>query len=347
MTRLLLFIVLVVFGITSRAQNPRLSMFDASPLHLNPAYAGKFDGKFRALAHVSSQSADSAKNSHATIAFDYNSKWDVNKPAPRKYLGFGFQHYRYGDMGNSPISASFTSLSGAYHTLLDKRGRHYFGAGAQAIFASGKLDRSKPYVYEKEISGGGFRFRESDTDTPFASHSYVDFAVGVYYGYKTPQFRFEAGLSMYHLFYPKNDIFQLDPDQPSLRHRGVFSMKFDFNLNDTRNIAFKSVYWADGLYWLSRQFDSDNLIAFWNGIELTRNYNIDKKYYFNYGLFTRNFRTVMPQVSIFYNRSYNLRLSYETPINSTKFSAYNAKRAELALIMILDMRGKLLPYIED
>ena len=149
--------------------------------------------------------------SHATIAVDYNSKWDVNKPAPRKYLGFGLQHYRYGDMGNSPLTASFTSFSGAYHTLLDKRGRHYFGAGAQATFASGKLDRSKglnQYVYEKEISGGGFRYRAGDSDTPYASHSYLDYKLRCYwYNGWVREVDLDADVTDFIYDLKQNDIF--------------------------------------------------------------------------------------------------------------------------------------------
>jgi type IX secretion system PorP/SprF family membrane protein len=341
----LLFFFCVLSGAVM-GQNPRLSMYEASPLHVNPAYTGKFMGRIRGGVHASFQNTDSANSMHTTAFVDYSKNYDPDQPEPRKNIGVGLQYYRYGG-GNLPISASFISLSGAYHRLIDRRGRHYGGVGLQATYASGQLNRKPGDYYDKEISGGGFRYRPGDSPDSVASHSYTDFAIGIYYGYRTAAFRFETGLSMYHLFYPANDIFQLDPDVPKLRHRGVFNMKFDFDLTEERTMAFKSMYWADGLYWLSTSFDSDNLVAFWTGLELIKRGTIDNAFNIDYGIHSRNFRTIMPMVSVTYNRSFNIRASYEMPVNSKTFQAYSAKRAEIALIIKLDMKGKVLPYTED
>jgi hypothetical protein len=338
-----------------QAQNPRLAMYEASPLVVNPAYAGKFDAKFRAGTHVSMMSWDSAKMMHNNVFLDFRSKYDKNDP-PRSYWGVGLNFYRYGH-ATSAITAMFPSLSIAYHAAMDKRSRHTVDVGFQAAFASGTYKRlgtpeaPKIFNYQPEISGGGFTYRP-DVDTPSTSHSYTDFSIGVNYNYKTNRFRFESGLAMYHLLYPENDILQFDKDKPKLRHRGVFNMSFGFDLDQSRTIYVKSMYWADGLFWLSTtnkdRGTDEYKVSAWAGVELHKNANKDyKKIKVNYGLHTRSFKTIMPLVSVLYNDKLNLRATYEYPMNSKNFVAYRAKRMEVALIYLLTPKSKVVPYTED
>ncbi|HMO34371.1 MAG TPA: type IX secretion system membrane protein PorP/SprF [Lacibacter sp.] len=351
-----LFIALLLVQVAA-AQNPRLALYDASPLHVNPAFAGKFNGKYRVGAHVSSMSADSAKMLHNNVMLDFRSKYEEGRRYPENYFGLGLNYYRYGS-NTSELSASFISLSGAYHTYIDRRKRHAVDIGVQGAFASGKLDRTpfrsgdgRRSYFDPEISGGGFAYRAGDSDTPQVSHSYIDFSVGVNYAFRSNQFRFESGLAMYHLFYPANDIFQLDPDIPRLRHRGVFTMNFGFDLDEEHELMFRSMYWADGLFWLSRSFNDrgtdEYKVSAWAGLELNKLNPGEKNLTVNYALFTRSFRTVMPVVGVTYKKNYHLRATYEQPMNSKNFSAYTAKRLEAALIITLNPKGRLTPYTED
>ena len=47
MKKTILLIALIVSVITMKAQDPHFSQFFASPLTLNPAFTGKFDGEWR------------------------------------------------------------------------------------------------------------------------------------------------------------------------------------------------------------------------------------------------------------------------------------------------------------
>src|SRR5438045_5184896 len=51
MKKTILLIALIVSVITMKAQDPHFSQFFASPLTLNPAFTGKFDGQFRLAAN--------------------------------------------------------------------------------------------------------------------------------------------------------------------------------------------------------------------------------------------------------------------------------------------------------
>lgn len=328
MKQLLYLVTAILITAVASAQNPRLSMFEASPLVLNPALTGKTDAKSRIGTHYSYQSSDIATITHLNAFVDFSGRIQAARKKYNHY-GVGFNFYTYGFNSKSPVMASFPSVSFAYHFELGKSGKHFFGVGAQVALAFAKLDEKKG-TYDKEISGGGFRYDPTPLRNQTASNDYWDASGGITYLYKTDQLKFETGLAMYHMFYPKNDIYDKD-FETRLRHRGVLNMRFEFNVAANRSLVLQSMYWADGLYWRSRVFDSDNLIAFWNGAEI-HNIKPKKQVWLNYGFYSRSFRTVMPYASVFFTKQVNLRASYELPINSAIFEAYRSRRAEVAVL---------------
>ncbi|HEU0065301.1 MAG TPA: type IX secretion system membrane protein PorP/SprF, partial [Flavisolibacter sp.] len=55
MRKLLCSFIILAFGIGSHAQDPNFSQFFASPLTLNPALTGKFDGVYRVAINYRNQ----------------------------------------------------------------------------------------------------------------------------------------------------------------------------------------------------------------------------------------------------------------------------------------------------
>jgi hypothetical protein len=88
-------------------------------------------------------------------------------------------------------------------------------------------------------------------------------------------------------------------------------------------------------------------VASWFGLELVKTPVEEKVFRFNYGLHSRSFRTIMPVISGFYKDQYNIRATYEYPMNSKNFEAYRAKRLEVSFFMYLNPRGRVRPYTED
>jgi hypothetical protein len=145
---------------------------------------------------------------------------------------------------------------------------------------------------------------------------------------------FELGGAMHHLFYPEYDASDVeDNDKPALRNRVTAHSILRLRLNDKWGVVQKNMFWKEGLYYRSRNTD-DNLeiTAFWAGLEL---YRTDPKGTINpnFGFYTRNFQTMIPYLNLTCGRNFNLRYSYEHPINSIKFPAYSAKRNEVSLII--------------
>jgi hypothetical protein len=335
-----------------------MAMYESSPMMVNPAWTGKFNGKIQLGAHGSMMRYDVKDTTpdprmlHTNFSVEYRSKYDKEDRRNLKYYAFGINYYRYGH-STAPFDASFITLSGAYHSPIDRRRKHNFSAGGQVTLAKAQInpvDQGEKTYYNPEISGGGFSYRESEFLNEAISKSYLDFNVGINYAFRTQSFAFETGLSMYHLFYPRNDIFGKDLET-KLRHRGTFNMNFAFDLDDVNTVLFKTLYWTDGLFWLSTsradRGTGEYKIAGWIGLELVKTPLVEKVFRINYGLHSRSLRTIMPMVSAFYNDQYNLRATYEYPMNSRNFEAYRAKRFEVSLFVYLNPARKIIPYIED
>ena len=88
---IMLFTLLIVIQITSLAQDFHFSMNQLSPLNLNPAIVGNFDGDFRINSnHRSQWSAVTIPYSTYSISADLNTK----KQLP---IGFVINQDRAGD----------------------------------------------------------------------------------------------------------------------------------------------------------------------------------------------------------------------------------------------------------
>ncbi len=336
MKQLVLIGLLIIAAAIVTAQNPRMSMFNASPLVVNPALAGNFEGTARVSVHGGIYRNEGAYINHLNAGADFRIKL---KPSKKEYnrLGIGLNFYTYGFNSRSPLQASFPSLSVAFQSQLGKSGKHFIGVGGQLAYATASLDESRG-IYNKEISGGGFRYEPTVLRNQTASNSYTNASGGITYTYKGEEAKFEMGVSLFHFIYSRNDIYKRDRET-RLRRRGVFTGRFEFKAGHKTAIALQTMYWADGLYLRSTTLDSDNLVAFFNGVELLNTKPL-KKVYLNGGLYSRNMRTLMPYGSLNLTTQWNLRASYEWPFNSTAFTAYRAHRGEVALIMILNKKNK-------
>ena len=353
------FLIFVLISGSSYAQNARFSQLGTSTQMLNPALTGRFDGQARLGALFSYQDSRLATTLHQNVFLEYkfgkyrssgdedynyvtkdNAGANISAEArdkiaagnkPAGYWAAGLNYYHYGYKEN-PLAGSFYSVSLARH-FYPKRNK-YWGVGVQGTYAMGKLDEKRGIIHDREISGDGFVYPQgTPTGTRTGEKNYVDFNVGGYYGMVTEPVAFEIGGSMGHLFYPKSDIFDKDNEKKQ-RHRVTAHSMLRLKFNDKWGIVQKNYYWQEGLYLRSRAFNKDSvhITDFWAGVEF---YKTDptKKVNFSFGLYTRSFRTVMPYANLYLGKVVNLRASYEAPLNVNKFTAYTAKRAELAMIL--------------
>ena len=126
---ILLLIIVVSLVSESKAQDPNFSQFFASPLTLNPALTGKFDGLYRIAGNYRNQwpTFDNAFTT-ATASFDMsimrNRLPDIDR------MGIGFMGFT-DRSGNGVLLNNYASLAVSYHKGLDEDGFHQLGLGFQ------------------------------------------------------------------------------------------------------------------------------------------------------------------------------------------------------------------------
>ncbi len=193
----------LVMASVSNAQDPNFSQFFASPLTLNPALTGKFDGILR-------------------VAGNYRNQWPtINNAYVTKTVSvdFGMLKTRIPDIdqmgvgilaltdraGDGVLVTNSAGLSLSYHKGLDENGYHQIGAGFQGAYTNKRLDVTK-VVFEDELTP--FGFVPGTTGEIFSNKqinvSYVDINAGILYNGSTNGYNnFYIGASMYHINRPK------------------------------------------------------------------------------------------------------------------------------------------------
>ena len=334
-------------GGSLQAQDARLSQPWTTPLMINPALSGDFDGYVRVGGLTSYQENKVNKVAHQYGYLD-NRVVRKNKDSLNAYWGLGLSYYQYGDdpfgfyKNRSPINARFYSLSLSYNFNLDKKKQHSMGFGVQASNVNGKLNESRG-EYSKEISGGGFDYLNLNyplvVNPAPKDKNYQDFNVGMYYRYRSETVTMQTGLSLFHIGNPSNDLVRPNGDSKE-HHRAVMHVTLEIKTNPRNALLFKNIYYSEGLYYTSSDPDNNQAIANWMGIEVQR-LRPRNGVFAHYGMYTRSFKTIMPYLSIHWGRNMNTRFSYEKPIN-LKFNSftYNANRLEMAMIFTFYDKSK-------
>ena len=201
MRKLVVIISTLLVSVMAHAQDPHFSQFFSSPLTLNPAFTGKFNGLWRLAANHRDQWPSIPKayvTSSASLDFPI-----LQKRIPENDV-FGAGISGLSDASaNNILKLNYGSLSMSYHKSLDENGYSTIGAGFQGTYSSLSLDVSKLY-FEDQLTQNGFTGTTSDILTNGTNQSYFDMNAGVLYsGSSNGINNYYAGVSMYHINRPK------------------------------------------------------------------------------------------------------------------------------------------------
>jgi type IX secretion system PorP/SprF family membrane protein len=200
-------IACVALTLVSRAQDPNFSQFFASPLTMNPALTGKFDGVFRMAGNYRNQ-WPSINNAYITGTASVDMGILKNRIPEGDQFGIGIMGFT-DRAGNGALTSNYGALSVAYHKSLDENSFHQLGAGFQGTYMNKRLNSSK-IVFQDQLTPFGFTGVSSET---FAGQqlnlNYFDLNAGVFYNGSTNGYNnFYLGASMYHINRPKETFQQ-------------------------------------------------------------------------------------------------------------------------------------------
>jgi type IX secretion system PorP/SprF family membrane protein len=202
MRKLFLSFLILICVLSLKAQDPNFSQFFASPLTLNPALTGKFDGVFRVAGNYRNQwpTINNAFTT-ATVSLDAS----ILRNSIPDYDQFGVGLMAFSDKsGNGVLQNNFLALSTSYHKALDENGFHQIGLGFQGTYVNKRLDIAS-LKFESMLRADGFT---GLMDESFSSNqiklSYFDMNMGLLYnGTSDGTNNFYFGASMYHVNRPK------------------------------------------------------------------------------------------------------------------------------------------------
>ena len=190
-----LFITLLV-----KAQDPHFSQFFGSPLTLNPAFTGKFDGQWR-LAAIHRDQWPSIPKAYVTTAASFDFGILKGKIPEGDVFGIGFSALS-DESADAALKQTYGSLSMSYHKALDENGWNTIGAGFQATYSSAILDFSK-LTFEDQLTQNGFTGTTSENLNYGSTQSYFDLNAGILFSGSSDGINnYYLGTSVYHINNP-------------------------------------------------------------------------------------------------------------------------------------------------
>lgn len=202
---LFVFATTLLISSTVKAQDPHFSQFFASPLTLNPAFTGKFDGLWRLAANHRDQ-WPSIPKAYVTTSASIDFPILKNRIPEGDVFGVGISGVS-DQSANSALKLNYGSVSMSYHKALDEDGYNTIGAGFQGTYSSMNLDLSK-LTFEDELRANGFA-QGTSMDIPVilangAKQNYFDVNAGILFsGSTNGENNYYLGASMYHINKPK------------------------------------------------------------------------------------------------------------------------------------------------
>ncbi len=208
-----LFIIIycTFFSCLAFAQDPHFSQFFASPLTLNPAFTGKFDGNVRAAGNYRNQ-WPTINRAYQTTTLSVDFPILKNTLDYRDTWGVGLMGFT--DKGaDGAVSFNYFSVSTAYHKGLDEDGYKQIGLGVQATYSNMLINTSKLFFEDQLDLNGSFTNPTGETfSNTTLNNSFFDVNAGlIYTASTTDRNNFYAGVSLYHINRPKQN-FNSGPD---------------------------------------------------------------------------------------------------------------------------------------
>lgn len=331
MRKLLLSALHLLLLKTIAAQDPNFSQFFVSPLTLNPAMTGKFNGNFRIAGNYRDQwPAFTKAFITSTVSFDLGIL--KNRLSETDTWGVGIMAMT-DKTANGVLSSNYVSLTTAYHKGIDENGLHQIGVGFQATYAGKRLDGTNLNFEEELDESGGWTYPSGEAiDGRQVNLSYFDMNIGALYNGSTDGYNnFYFGASVYHINKPKEsftgDIFY------------ILNPRFTVNAGGALPIGdlSKTVY-LSSLF--SRQAGATNIVA-GGAIGFLLNEKEENPTNFYAGVWSR-FNNVsdaiIPYVGLEFG-GFRVGATYDINISSLKPATQSRGGMEISLIYILRPPG--------
>ncbi len=218
------------------SQDRQFTQFYASPLTLNPALTGMFDGKYRVGGIYRDQWRGLLEKPYQTFSFGADLRLEpFRSNVSKDRLGVGLLFFR--DKVNAlDFSTTQIAISGAYHKTLDLESTQYLSAG----FQIGLTQRNVNYenlTFQDQWNGTDKFSGTTEERLPENNFGYSDFSGGLNYTATfEPKTSLFIGAAVHHFNSPNVSFYKGDelPKIPlSMRYSLQMAMNFPINKGHT------------------------------------------------------------------------------------------------------------------
>lgn len=226
-----LIVALVLTQITAQAQDQHFTQFYASPLTLNPALTGSFEGKYRFSLIYRDQWRNVLDNPFTTYSASGDFRFRLNSRS-RKYkdaVGAGVLFY------NDKVSVTGFSnnqiiLSGAFHKSLSRQNDQFLSLGIQAGISQRNINYAGINFQDQFNGSDGYNLPTGE-ELPENNFAYGDYSVGLNYLYAPARsFGLYAGAALHHIMQPSVSFFY-DPEDPDRNEDSKLYRKYTAHLS--------------------------------------------------------------------------------------------------------------------
>jgi type IX secretion system PorP/SprF family membrane protein len=324
---LALSVALLFLQPAAHAQDPGFSQFFASPLTLNPALTGKFNGVVRVAGNYRNQ-WPAINNAFITSTASVDMPILTNKLPENDTWGIGFLGMT-DKTASGILNDNYFGFSTAYHKALDEDGYHSIGVGFQGTYAQQSLDGTR-LTFEDglQLDGTFLRSPSEAINSEFVSVHYFDAGIGALYNASTNgNNNYYFGVSAYHLNHPKVSFLGVDtiniPTRLTLHGGGFFpitgSASTIYVSGLVNNQAGSREYVLGGAWEIAASTDESYPVNFYAGL---------------WGRFTNNTTdAVIPYVGLDYS-DFSLGITYDVNVSALQTASQSRGGIEISLIYI-------------
>ena len=329
-------IIYVLLGITyflpgtTMAQDPEFSQFFASPLTLNPALTGKFNGSVRLAGNYRNQWPQ-INNAFITSTISVDGNILANKIANGDAFGLGLMTMT-DRTANGILTSNYVAISASYQKALDENGWNQIGIGFQGSYANKRLDGTRLNFEDQLDQQGGWTLPSSEVISGHQVNlSYFDLNLGILYNGSTDgNNNYYLGASAYHVLQPTesftgNALYTLHP-------RFIIHGGYSFPLSPMNNNSFIHL---SGLY--SRQANAVNAML---GGAWSYNLNSEEPagapinlYLGMWARFSNLTDAIIPYVGLDIG-SFTMGMTYDVNVSSLKPASQGQGGFEVSVIYI-------------
>ena len=241
--RTLITVFLLTATLSINAQDIHFSQFGSSPLNLNPAQTGFFNGDYRFVANHRNQ-WKSVTTPYKTFSGSAEMVLNGLSDSRNKYnAGLLFNHDKAGD---SKLSLTQFALSLSVIRPLDEDGHHYLSAGIQAGYVNRSINYSE-LTFDEQYNGDVYDPGQANTEQfENDNHGYADVSAGISYLFRTENnFKAGTGISFQHINRPSDAFFG---QKAKMFSRMQFDVKLDFPLVGRFDLVPAVLYMSQGSF---------------------------------------------------------------------------------------------------